>query len=132
MSITEREAVAAIKAIGRNATAKEIGEWFGTDSRAVATAMRGPTSDGRVTIYYGKGSKPATYRYRSDEPAGREDGFSDGILYALAVLTLTGDAGSAQYEAIIHGAGEEKVVARARKEGAMKWAGVDQHLRMNR
>lgn len=61
--ITSDDAVRAAKGMARACTAREIAEYIGgTDSRAVATALREPTKDGRVTINY-RGSV-ATYRFR--------------------------------------------------------------------
>lgn len=52
--ITCNDAVLALKAIGRSVPAKEIATHLGTDSRAVATALRDAVTDGRVTISYRK------------------------------------------------------------------------------
>lgn len=53
--ITTAQAVQALKAIGLSSTAQLIASRMGTDSRAVATALRGAVRDGRVTITYRKG-----------------------------------------------------------------------------
>lgn len=46
--ITGDDCVAALAKMGKPSTAKEIAAELGTDSRAVATAMRIPLKDGRV------------------------------------------------------------------------------------
>ena len=61
--ITAQDAVLAGRGMGRACTAKEIAEYIGgTDSRAVATALRTPTCDGRVTINYRRAV--ATFRFK--------------------------------------------------------------------
>ena len=57
------------------------------------------------------------------------DGFSEGILNALALCCGHGDLGSTYYTELLRLAGEEKVIAYARKQGSMKWAGLDRYLR---
>ena len=52
--ISAETAVLAVKALKRSVPASEIASFIGTDSRAVATALRQPTRDGRVTITYRK------------------------------------------------------------------------------
>lgn len=63
--------------------------------------------------------------------AARDAGFSYGTIHALAVLTSMGDAGSTAYCEILRGAGEAKVLAEARKQRAMRWAGLDRYLRQS-
>src|SRR5690606_23209244 len=47
----------------------------------------------------------------------REDGFSDGVLLALQMMTDAGDAGSHLHFELIKTAGLEKIVRRALQEG---------------
>jgi len=70
--ITAEQAVLALKAIGLSSSAKVIAERMGTDSRAVATAMRGAVADGRVSIAYGK--SVARYRFKRLTPKPAEGG----------------------------------------------------------
>lgn len=53
--ITAEQCVRALKEIKQSYPAKNIAVWVGSDSRAVATALREPVRDGRVTITYRKG-----------------------------------------------------------------------------
>lgn len=51
--ITGEMVVRALKEIGRTESAKAIAQKLGTtDTRAIATALRAPVADGRVTINY--------------------------------------------------------------------------------
>lgn len=59
--VTGAEVVRALKTIGRRVPAKEVAWWLGTDSRAIATALRLPVNDGRVSCRYKKGI--ARYRF---------------------------------------------------------------------
>ncbi len=61
-----------------------------------------------------------------------DDGFSAGVLHALAILNLHGDCGGTQYEEILNGAQAGKIIAYARKQKAMRWAGLDHYLRLTR
>ena len=60
--ITCQDAVLALKQRGLSTPAKDIAEMLGTDSRAVATALRSATKDGRVTSTHRKGI--AFYRFK--------------------------------------------------------------------
>ena len=62
--ITAADSVSALKKIGLSATAKYIAEQLATDSRAVATSLRGPVDDGRVSITYRFGGGIALYRFK--------------------------------------------------------------------
>ena len=53
--ITAADCVLALKLNKRSINAAALADIMGTDSRAVATALRKPTSDGRVSIHYKKG-----------------------------------------------------------------------------
>lgn len=55
MSITATDCVLALKRRGVSCPARTIATDLGTDSRAVATALRGPVRDGLVTIWFRKG-----------------------------------------------------------------------------
>ena len=76
--ITCEDAVLALKKHGLSTTAKCLAQLLpGADSRAVATALRNATRDGRVTITYRKGI--AWYRFKRLTPnaeltGGREAG----------------------------------------------------------
>lgn len=65
MKITAEQCVLALKKHGLSTTAKELAECIGmTDSRAVATALRKPVRDGRVSINYKRGlGLGAHYRF---------------------------------------------------------------------
>lgn len=55
----------------------------------------------------------------------REDGFSDGVLLALQMMTDAGDAGSHLHFELIETAGLEKIVRRALQEEMWELAGLD-------
>lgn len=71
--IAGEDAVLAVKSIGRACCAVEIAERLGVDSLAVATALRAPCNDGRVSIAYRKafGSRQrlGCYRFKRMKPA---------------------------------------------------------------
>lgn len=56
---------------------------------------------------------------------GREDGFSDGVLLALQMVTASGDAGSHLYCELIETAGLNSIVRRALQEGMWELAGLN-------
>jgi hypothetical protein len=60
------DAVMALKKHGLTAHAKVIAEILGTDSRAVATALRNAVDDGRVSRRYKRGL--ALYRFKRLTP----------------------------------------------------------------
>jgi hypothetical protein len=62
--IKAEDAVLALKKISTSQSAKFVAERLGTDSRAVATALRGPVADGRVGITYRYGGGIALYRFK--------------------------------------------------------------------
>lgn len=53
--ITAEQAVRELQAVGLSTNAAALADRMGTTSRAVATALRSPTQDGRVSITYRKG-----------------------------------------------------------------------------
>lgn len=57
------------------------------------------------------------------------DGFNEGILNALALCVAHGDCGSTYYEELLRLAGEDEVIAYARKSGDMRWSGLSKYLR---
>ena len=59
--ITAEDCVRALKAHGLSYTARCLSQFVDADSRAVATALRKPTQDGRVSISYKNGL--AFYRF---------------------------------------------------------------------
>lgn len=62
--ITADTVVRAARALRTAHPAKAIAAKLGTyDSRAVATAARKPVADGRLSIWYPKGSAVALYRF---------------------------------------------------------------------
>jgi hypothetical protein len=61
--VTADAVVRACKALGTAHPAKAIAAKLGTDARAVATAARRPVADGRLRIWYPKGSAVALYRF---------------------------------------------------------------------
>ena len=62
----------------------------------------------------------------------RGEGFSNAICYVLGYFSGTGDCGSTAYEEILKGAGQEEIIAYARKHGEMKFTGLDRYLRRER
>lgn len=69
--ITCEDAVRALKNRGLSTTAKCLAQFLpGADSRAVATALRKATNDGRVSIRYKKGI--ALYRFKRLTPTKPE------------------------------------------------------------
>lgn len=68
MAITCNEAVLELKKIRRSTTAKELADRMNTDSRAVATALRKATEDGRVAIIYGRRRGIGLYRFKRLTP----------------------------------------------------------------
>ena len=64
--ITADDAVRALKKHGLTARAKIVAELLETDSRAVATALRLPVKDGRVSMKFKKGI--ALYRFKRLTP----------------------------------------------------------------
>lgn len=55
MKVTAEQCVVALKTMGLSTSAKNIAHQLDSTSRAVATALRAPCADGRVTITYRKG-----------------------------------------------------------------------------
>jgi hypothetical protein len=71
-------------------------------------------------------SKPKTYKQ------GVQDGHDSAIRYVLGYLNGTGDCGSTAYEEILRGCGKEQIIASARKDGEMRFTGLDKYLRDER
>ena len=64
MKITAEQCVMALKRRDLRTTARALADYLGTDSRAVATALRKPVKDGRVKIRYTRGlGFGAEYRF---------------------------------------------------------------------
>lgn len=67
------DVVVALKQIGLTVTANAIAQRLGTDSRAVATAVRAAVNDGRVKITFPKrGGGPAYYRFVRITPVKKD------------------------------------------------------------
>jgi len=63
MSIHANDVLLVLKALKKSAKAKDIAEVLGTDSRAVATALRKPTNDGRIACTFKRKQNLCTYRF---------------------------------------------------------------------
>lgn len=61
MTITAEDCVRALQQHRNSTTAAELAVILDTSSRAVATALRGPTGDGRIKMTFRKGR--AWYRF---------------------------------------------------------------------
>ena len=61
----------------------------------------------------------------------RDDGFTDGVLLALQMITANGDAGSHLHTELIETAGLECVVRRAAQEGMTEAAGLNTPMSEN-
>lgn len=70
--ITGEQCVLALKIFGRVAPASLIAEFLATDSRAVATAMRKPTKDGRVSFTFRRGVMHYRFVRTKPKAAGQE------------------------------------------------------------
>lgn len=58
-----------------------------------------------------------------------DTGFNEGILNALALMSAHGDGGGTMYEELLNIACQDKVIAYARKQSCMRWAGLDKYVR---
>lgn len=68
-TITADDVVMAAKGMARACTAKELAAYIGgTDSRAVATAARTPTDDGRLSRTHHRKQNCANYRFKRMTP----------------------------------------------------------------
>lgn len=65
-------------------------------------------------------------------PLTWSEGYKDGVLSALTVLTYRGDADSTEYREIVQACGADELVAYARKVGDMRRSGLDKYVRANR
>lgn len=64
ITITGDQVVAVLKQLGTAQTAASIAaNMIGTDSRAVATALRQPVDDGRVSRTWRRSKQQASYRF---------------------------------------------------------------------
>jgi len=70
--VTAEQCVRALKTHGLSSSAKVISQFVDADSRAVATAMRQPVRDGRVTITWKRGI--AFYRFKRLKPTDQLKG----------------------------------------------------------
>lgn len=70
-TITGEQAVAALKQLGTAQSAASIANFLGTDSRAVATALRRPVEDGRVSLSWRRKAGKASYRFVRLKPKAR-------------------------------------------------------------
>jgi hypothetical protein len=61
MSVTAEDCVRTLKKLGLSSTAADVARCMGVTSRHVATALRQPAKDGRVTRRFIKGR--AWYRF---------------------------------------------------------------------
>lgn len=73
--ITGDDCVQCLKTMPNGGRAADIAFTLGTDSRAVATALRKPVNDGRVKISYDRGlGFGATYKFVRSTPAKAKGG----------------------------------------------------------
>lgn len=63
---------------------------------------------------------------------GVQDGHDTAIRYVLGYLNGVGDCGSSRYVEILNDCGRERIIASARKDGEMKFTGLDRYLRRER
>lgn len=61
---------------------------------------------------------------RSPVARAREEGFLDGVILALQVISAAGDMGGATYEEILLSAGAVDVYRRAESEGMLVLSGL--------
>ena len=59
----------------------------------------------------------------------RDDGFYCAIGYVLGYLNRTGDCCSTMYDKIVEAVDEAKLISYARKNGEMRFTGLDKYLR---
>jgi hypothetical protein len=63
---------------------------------------------------------------------GLQDGHDSAIRYVLGYLNGVGDCGSTAYEEILAGCDKEQIIKSARKDGEMRFTGLDVYLRRER
>lgn len=68
--VTAEDCVQALKNIGLPVTAAALAGYMGTTSRAVATALRKPMRDGRVTAKFSKKTGICTWRFKRMRKGG--------------------------------------------------------------
>lgn len=72
----------------------------------------------------------AERKYTAQElDRANQAGHDSAVRYVLGYLNGTGDCGSTAYEEILRGCGEEQIIASARKDGEMRFTGLDKYLR---
>jgi len=103
--------------------AYELGRLHSGHGANLRSAKFGPSAlDGDVPVYL-EPPKPDAAPQASE--AVRNDGFSDGVITALEVMTSHGDWGSTAYCELLQAAGLEAVVRRAINEETWETAGLD-------
>ena len=65
---------------------------------------------------------------RSPVARAREEGFLDGVILALQVISAAGDMGGATYEEILGSAGAVDVYLRAKSEGMLRLSGLSHYV----
>ncbi len=71
--ITGDAVVRALKTIGRVVDVRELAQAIGTeDTRAVASASRKPSKDGRIRVSFPKHGAAARYKFVRLSPGGRQ------------------------------------------------------------
>jgi hypothetical protein len=61
-----------------------------------------------------------------------KDGFNEGVLNALALMNAHGDADGTQFRELVSLAGEDDLLAYARRQCVMRWSGLDKYMRNKR
>ena len=87
--ITADEVVVALRCVGRAAQAKEIAAILDSTSRAVATALRSATCDGRVHSWYKNGIARYEFRQRNAKPNSSLKPYREGYMAWSYGLELT-------------------------------------------
>lgn len=60
------------------------------------------------------------------------NGFNEGILNALALMSAHGNADSTEFRELVSLSNEAMLIAYARKQSLMRWSGLDKYLRNKR
>lgn len=63
---------------------------------------------------------------------GVQDGHDSAIRYVLGYLNGAGECGSTYYEEILTACGADQIIKSARKDGEMRFTGLDLYLRRKR
>jgi hypothetical protein len=106
-----------------------------------AAILRQAAADAFVTVDQAASVLTALYLRRVERQAAaqprdtprdsgdaRDNGYSDGILFALSVIAGAGDMGSPTWEEILYGAEVAKVIRRAVEEGELELSGIAAYL----